>query len=233
MKTARVSIAIAALMAMGITACSTQPEAAPQEQVDEQPDTETQSPAQEQELALEEQINALKIEAGLSAEEYATVLFEERLVAWRLAGADEAFELLQYEVDAAKREEVQKQIAEEQKNIYANALFVPGWEENLSILADQRAQTNAILLIDWLKTKGRGGVLWEEGNVVERVDVLEEDAEAGTRKLYVAGYQTNNGAETTQADSPNAKADGAPWAFYVTTTTIDGTEYISDWSVEG
>lgn len=230
MKTARVSIAIAALMALGITACSSQPEVAPQEQASEQPSTETQAPEQEQELSMEEQINALKIEAGLSPEAYAKVLLEERWPAWNLAGAEEAWELLQYETDATKREQVREQIAEEQKNVYANALFVPGWEQNLSILADQQASSNAITLLDWLKTKGRGGVLWEVGMVVERVEVVEEDTEAGTRKLYVAGYETNNGAETTQADSPNTSHNGAPWDFYITTTIIDGVEYVSDWS---
>lgn len=194
------------------------------------------TPTVEKELSFEQQVDALKIEAGLSPEEFAHVFFE-RQESWILAGKEQYFEEWSAEEDSSIRQgtEIQHRIAEEQKLIYANALFIPGWQNSLSNLAEAHREANEIMLFTWLKSVDRDGSWgtpeWKEERIVERVELIEEDPILGTRTLLVSGYEANNGAETRNADSPNVKHNGKPWSFYITTTVVDGTEYISDWAI--
>lgn len=228
-------VTIGALSSIALTGCAAEqaPEKPP---VSTEQTTETPEPV-EVEKTFEQLVDEQKIEAGLSAEEYAETLFG-RFAAWNLAGKEQYWDEWWAEdsTEVRQSDEMPHRIAEEQKLIFANALFHPGWQEDLSILADQWREDNEILLVTWRKAYdydgSNGTPEWEQGNVVQQVEVLAEDLEAGTRRLYVAGYETNNGADTKNAQSPNVKYNGAPWSFYIDTVSIDGYEYISGWSVK-
>ncbi len=231
--------AIIGINASNSTETEDAPEADPKATTEVAPDPET-VPEPEKELSLEQQIDALKIEAGQTPEVYAKTLFEDRIGNWGLAGTETLWEqYLEADGETQRGGVLQEKIADEQKNIYANALFQPGWQDNLSVLADQYREINEISLTDWLRAHveieigGSEAPEWQQGMVVEQVELLEESPEAGTRKLFIAGYETNNGAETANKTSLNTKYNGAPWSFYVTTVVVDGTEYISGWSVNG
>jgi len=185
------------------------------------------------EKSIEQLINETKIESGLSAEVYTKTLLEDRIPNWILGGSNEEYF---NEKTAVTSDDyvIETRIAEEQSNINTNALFVPGWQSNQNLvnINDFYTEYNIGAKIDWLRAHDFEGSLgtpdWEEGMVVEMTEVLEETDEG--RTIYTAGYQTNNAAETSNSKSVNAKNNGASWNYTITTTVIDGHEYVSDWT---
>ncbi|MFA5607700.1 MAG: hypothetical protein WDA07_10985 [Leucobacter sp.] len=235
-------VTIGALSSIALTGCVAQ-------QAPERPETTTEAPAEVEqpqeteapEKSFEELVNERKIEAGLSAEDYAKILFEERWVEWQEPFDEDRFYAAHHAADGKDAiREVEQLEAEANTKVFANALFLPGWQDTLAVLAEQRTETARIDLGMWARTRFFNEEivmedlpLYETGMVVERVDVVSENPELGTRTIYVAGYQTNNITETSYANAANdsyERVNGAPWGFHVTTVVIDGTEYISDWS---
>jgi hypothetical protein len=182
--------------------------------------------------SFEQLVNEKKIESGLSAEAYAETLLGDRIPSWFLGGKGQAYwdEVTTSPVNDTV---VEDRIAKEQAAINTNALFIPGWESNpnLKNVAANFEEHNSISLVDWRHAydfdESLGTPEWEEDLIVEQVTVIEE-SETG-RKLSIAGYEVNNAAETSNPDSPNADHSGTPWKFTITTTIVDGTEYVSDW----
>lgn len=218
------------------TACSAEPsQPAAEASASTSPATTAASAAPQVAKTTEELINEKKIPSGLSAEDYAGMLLETRVPEWILGGSDEAY---WDEATAVYREPddktIETRIAEEQSNIYANALFVPGWRSvpGLVNVNESYTSNNTNTKIDWLRAHDFDGSLgtpdWDEGMVVELTEVREESEDG--RTIFVAGYQTNNASETSNPSSINAKNNGAAWNFTITTTVLDGHEYVSNWT---
>ncbi|UTX51363.1 hypothetical protein KI440_00120 [Candidatus Saccharibacteria bacterium TM7i] len=191
----------------------------------------------ETEKSFEQQVNELKIEAGLSPEEYVDTLIAKRMVDWEFAGKEQYWKVAgdgSNSVDDINT--ARKAIVAEQNRVFANALFIPGWENTeLASIAERRKINQEATLDTWGRTKaniefaGDTREEWQTGMVIERVELLEENPDTGTRKFFIAGYETNNG-DRAAYQSVNAKNNGAPWSFTFTTQVVDGTEYIAEWS---
>lgn len=239
-------VAIGALSTIALTGCAAQqaPEQtqqsteAPAEDPQEQDSPTVEAPAK----SFEELVNERKIEAGLSAEEFAKTLFEDRWVGWLTPLDKEAFYEEHYGADGKEAiSAVEQQYAAENTKIFTNALFIPGWESvpSLSAQAAQQADRAKVDLGMWARARYYDEEIqiddeypeYDVGMVVERVEVLQEDAEAGTRTLLVAGYETNNITETSivnEAPESFAQNNGSPWGLTVKTTVIDGVEYVTE-----
>lgn len=186
------------------------------------------------EKTFEQLVEETKIKAGLSAEEYAEE-FQDRIDRWALAGAsDEAYESW---FEAGATEEREDEIAASQTAIYTNALFGPGYKNEPSLVNAEAnlTQRNAAWLGTWMRSydyENDKGTL-EVGGVVQQAEVISENAEAGERVIYMAGYETNN-ADKAKFNNEQTRQNsldrvGAPWDDTLTLKTIDGFEYIIKW----
>lgn len=239
-------IAVGALSTLALTACTPQqaPEQprqvaeAPADDSGEKDSTTVEAPAK----SFEELVNERKIEAGLSAEDYAKTLFEDRWVAWSTPIDKEQFYQERYNADGKEAvQAVNQRYAEENTKIFTNALLIPGWESVPSLSAQVEHTTGVVKsdLSMWAQARYYDEDImvddefpeYQVGMVVERVEVLQENVEAGTRTLLVAGYQTNNIAETSMANQASESFDrvnGASWEFTVKTEVINGVEYVTE-----
>lgn len=236
-------IAIGALSSIALTGCVSQ-------QAPEKPQQTTEAPAEEPAeptveapaKSFEELVNERKIEAGLSAEDYARTLIEERFVAWLTPIDKETFYAEHRGADGKEAiRAVEQRYAAENTKIFTNATFIPGWESVPSLSA-QAAHTTDVASVDlgmWARARYYDEEIqiddefpeYQVGMVVERVEVLQDDTEAGTRTLLVAGYETNNITETSianEAPESFARVNGSPWTFTVKTEVIDGVEYVTE-----
>lgn len=236
-------VTIGALSSIALTGCVAQ-------QAPERPETTTEAPAEVEqpqeteapEKSFEELVNERKIEAGLSAEEYATTLFEDRWVAWLTPIDKEAFYEEHYSADGKEALlAVEQRYAEENTKIFANALFQPGWETTVATEMEQQTDRVRQDIGMWARARYYDEEIqlddefpeYQVGMVVEQVEVLQEDPETGKRTLRVAGYEINNISETSivnEAPESYAQNNGSGWSFTISTVVIDDVEYISSWA---
>lgn len=201
-----------------------------------EPSNEVTTPPVEEEKSFEQLVNETKIEAGLSAEEYAEE-FSSRINDWALAGAD-SYEAYDGWFEAGdSKEAYEDQIAASNTNVYTNALFGPGYQDEQSLVnaAINLTDRNAIWFGRWARSydyENKVGTL-ELYTTLEQTKVVSENAELNQRVLYISGYDTNNGEEA-MFNSPETRqkvleANGVAWDHTLTLTTIDGYEYVTKW----
>lgn len=235
-------LALAGGAALGITSAvnagnNTPPEDDPKGngQVEEEPGTgEEKPPVVEEEKTIEQLINETKIEAGLSAEEYAETL-QNRLNDWALAGAtDNAFNDWS---DSDSKDAFEDQLAAAETTVYTNALFGPGYQNEPSLVNAEANLTarNAAWLASWMRSydyeKDTGTLKID--SAIEQAEVLSENPETGERVIYIAGYDTNNAEEARFTSEDNRaialSSNGQSWDHTLTVKDIEGVTYITKW----
>lgn len=225
----RVVVSGLIVLSLALGGCAAAPEP-PKAEVKKSP---TASPVVQK--TFEQRVEEAKIEAGLSAKEYAET-FQDRLNSWALAGAstDEDYENW---FEAGGTIEYEDSIAASQTAIYTNALFGPGYqnEPNLVNAEANFTDRNAAWLGRWMRSydyENDKGTL-EIGTVVEQAEVISENPDTNERVIYIAGYDTNNAADAkfnNEDTRQNAlDANGQSWDHTLTLKAVDGVEYITKW----
>lgn len=230
---------IAAGLAIGVgvaalTGCAPGAESEPKPTQTQSVEAETPpveaTPAPEQstspEVSLEEQIEALKIPAGLSNEELAEAYIDISNK-WWVAGAEEGLSKDRVEANLTWDEFI-PQIAVENTALYAPALYGPDWATNPNIqdVLMAKIDANVNLLTNYTATA------WNTENPenkeaytswmdVEKVTLVTEDENSRT---LVITYNNYDNAEQ------NAVTDGAlmkSGAVEIVFTEVDGKEVVT------
>lgn len=180
--------------------------------------TETSTP--ETGLTIEQ----VEIPAGLDAQTLGTMLLD-RYDDWSNAGTDDS---LTEEVRGIGWDALFAKVTEENKAIYANALFVEGWESNptLSSAVEAQTRTNYGTLQQFALTAWSDDEANKEGyeNWLEAVAPIKEFPIDSTSRTLEISYQNNSNSDMNLG--PDASIDKG--IITVTLTNADGTEKISD-----
>ncbi|HMR73415.1 MAG TPA: hypothetical protein PKD68_05435, partial [Candidatus Saccharibacteria bacterium] len=174
----------------------------------------TEAPKTREELVAE-----LEIPAGLSPEEYAAA-FVDRWDKWLMAGTSEELYDFYFSPDIGLDDADVRfaEIAAEQRDIFAEALFDADWQNSISLteLADRSAKINAQRLQRWVINHNEpDGAEYRAWSEITSVDVGCED-ESGIffHDLVVRGVERHNWQEITNDPNGNAESlDGTP--FYL------------------
>lgn len=200
-------------------------------QVDSGNKTE-QKPQVDKEKTAEELINENKIEAGLSAMDYAKAL-ESRLANWAFAGTTN--ENFSKWVDAKSKVDFEDNLAASQTSLYTSALFAPGYQNEQSLVNAEANLTtrNSSWIASWMRSydfQNHKGTL-KLSSTVDEVRVISENPSTGERVIYIAGHDTSNAAEAkfTSEENRQKTLESDKWDHTLTLKSIDGKEYISKW----
>lgn len=178
----------------------------------------------EQELTVE----AMEIPATLSPEEAATILVEDRLSNWYMAGATKDIAAGYYS-EGGSFSYVER-IASANSRIFAEALFVPDWRSNeqLSDYVDWKREQNASALELWIKTSDSGYP--QDREAYERSATFDSvtfnDLESGVAYLKVDATEHDNADRNRAGEelAPNIDPiDGNRISGDIELRQIDGT----------
>jgi len=182
----------------------------------------------------EQQIAAIEIKTGMSAQELATTFVDSRLNDWRNNGADEQIAYDRLDANLSWDSYVPKRAAENAE-LYAGALFIPDYKNNPQLVdAVGRIQLNNENIINgYLGTSGKNN------DPSVNLEPLHTDAKAsnitevknsdGSRTLdFVVTYTNNADKNKFAGRMPTTAQDD----FTVTFVGVGGTERVSAISYE-
>lgn len=155
----------------------------------------------------EELVAELEIPAGLEPEEYAQE-YLNRLEQWYMSGATE--EACNNFYDFSKTTEVRRgellSEAREDSKIFADALYVPDWEQrdDLQYAYKSRPETSAVMAEWWIKNHRDGTEDFQFKINYGSTDVLVDDGD-GNFIIAISGTQDTNW-EAMENDVTNIKA---------------------------
>ncbi|KAB1658157.1 hypothetical protein [Pseudoclavibacter sp. CFCC 11306] len=178
-------------------------------------------------------IKEIEIPAGLTATEWANQ-FVDRLNKWDMAGANEDYyqNVLKANIPVSEKDQIRSKLAEMNKVLYTDALFVPNWETNQRLVnASQFKATGGTLALihQWAINHNEDQPDYEQSTSVTKVQVLKEDPSSGTRTIQVTGIEHNNGNEVNRDAAGTAANNGLEFTRTWTTQIVDGTERIANW----
>lgn len=190
-----------------------EPEVSPTD-IPSEPEAEPDDP--ETELTVE----ALEIPAGLSAEEVAPII-TNRIDTWVMTGADAQARERRI-ASGLGTEQFQQQEAAKNAEVFAEALFIPGWQNDptLARVVEYHTELNMTYIRNVL------------GNIARDEPLFEERSEyVGVREIEVA---TEDGSRTLEIDFDevdNYTPEPYRWTMFVTLKVVDGVERISAYNV--
>ena len=198
--------------------------------------SETIAPTPEQTESPELTVEQLEIPAGLSAEEVGELIVGDRFTEWLNAGANDTL-LDRYKQDEehASWDEFLPYIAQENKNYFADALYISGWEDNPQLVqyVNGSIEGNTQILRAYVATA------WNQDTYPENVEPyrqwlevqsvveLPNDTQDNTRTIEIS-YKSEDNTDKNVIES---KLDGSIEVYTITLTTVGETEKISDISV--
>ncbi len=178
--------AIAAGAVMGINAAAEAPQSQPTAEAPADPsapEAPTDS-SPETPVSPELTVEQLEIPAGLSAEELGKLVVADRFTAWRNAGAREDLNKRSAAENIAWADLLPR-MAGENRDLFAEALFVPDWQldTNLSVVAEAFSDINLNTLEGYVATE------WSQ-------DTKPENIEG-----YRSWYTVDSSRELSKSDS--------------------------------
>lgn len=178
-------------------------------------------------------VERLEIPAGLDAETLGKTIVEDRFSEWVNAAAEDS--LLDRAIDAGTGwDTLLPQIADENKEVFADALFESGWTTDAEVVhdVDSLRDTNLSTLQWYVSTAWSGDEKPEneegfrEWMTVDGVTELSNDGT--TRTIEVASTYHDN-SDKNSAPAPQT-SEGGTWT--ITTTVVNGTEKITALTVQ-
>lgn len=140
-------------------------------------------------------VEALEIPADLSAEKLAEIIFEDRFTGWANAGATS--DLFNLGIEQNKSwNELLPEVAAQNKDLFAEALYVSNWEENPELVQniEAKTETNLAVLGNYVQTAFKTEGPSVEAYYIETLvkSVSESAGENGERILFVEVGQKDN-----------------------------------------
>jgi hypothetical protein len=177
-------------------------------------------------------VEALEIPAGLDAEELGTMIVADRFTKWGNAGAEDS--LLQESMDRNLGWDtlIPEKVSENRK-IFADALYVEGWEQNtqLRTYVDGSSKANENTLKWYTSTQWNGEEKPEniEGYKVElTVDGVQEVESDDTSRTIEVAYTNHTNSDLNRGPEPETQGG----IYTITLEDVNGTEKIADISVK-
>lgn len=176
-------------------------------------------------------VESLEIPAGLDAETLGKTLVGDRFSAWANAGASAELRMDRLEANQSW-DAFLPTVVEQNKAVFAEALFVPGWQQDDKLVSfvDGSGRANLSILSAYVGTawnsdevpaNKEGYRQWEEVQSV--TEVPDADPNDNTRTLDVT-VVTKDNAKNNTVTSP---LNGSATTYTVTVEQIDGKEKIS------
>ena len=140
-------------------------------------------------------VEALEIPAGLNAEELAKVIVEDRFTDWDNASATQ--NLFNKVIEENKSwNELLPEIAAQNRDIFAESLYVSGWEQDpeLAQNVEAKAESNLAVLGNYVQTAFKTDGPAVEAYYIDTVvkSASESSGENGERILTIDVGQTDN-----------------------------------------
>lgn len=170
----------------------------------------------------------LEIPAGLDAETLGKTIVADRWSEWLNAGATNELRWAAHDVNESWDEFLPKMV-DNNREVFADALYVPGWQSNENLLKDITTTRNANLAnLQWYVATAWSGDQKPQNKegyrswlTVELVQELEDHVDE-TRTIEVTYSNANN---STMNDGPAPDPGGI---FTITTKVVDGKEKIAE-----
>jgi hypothetical protein len=205
------------------------PEATPSIEPSQPTPVESEAPVSGGELLS---VEALEIPTGLDAEELGTMIVADRFTKWGNAGAVDS--LLQESMDRNLGWDtlIPEKVSENRK-IFADALYVEGWEQNtqLRTYVDGSSKANENTLKWYTSTQWNGEEKPEniEGYKVElTVDGVQEVESDDTSRTIEVAYTNHTNSDLNRGPEPETQGG----IYTITLEDVNGTEKIADISVK-
>jgi hypothetical protein len=204
------------------------PDISPSVEASEPTATESESPVSGGELLS---VEALEIPAGLDAEKLGTMIVADRFTSWANAGAYDGL-LMQSVDENLSWDEMLPEIADKNMAVYADALYVDGWEQ----------KTQLTQFVEGTRDSNLGTLQWYTSTQWSSEE-KPENKEGYKQWLTVDGVQevsTDSNERTidvavTSHSNSDMNLGPAPLkekAIYtITLEEVDGTEKIADISL--
>jgi hypothetical protein len=189
---------------------------------------------------VEQQTTVAEISAGLDAETFADTLIEDRYNDWEMAGATDATNTA-FLASPLNSSDFAKEVAAEQAPLYADALFVDGYEDIAPLAANFKGQQdgNAHTLDNWLITYESGDSAdiapYEINLTVNENGVTVTDETETSRTLEIMVTWNDNRSQNrigTDYLSTNPDLNGHVYKYIVTTQIANGSEKIADIDIQ-
>ena len=180
-------------------------------------------------------VASLEIPSTMAPEQVGKTLMQDRYNAWIMAGANDATfqERVAFSEDNKSAAEVNGDFvykkAAEYGPIFSEALFIPGYENNASLLAEARGtqKNNASSLESYIITHNDPDT-YKYFSTVESTTVVSQSTD--TLILKIDGTEHNNAAQNrigTQYDPGAINIDGNRFEAAVTLKSINGSYKIA------
>jgi hypothetical protein len=228
-----VALLAAGALTIGLAGCGANasaqgPEPTSSSSSEPTPDTSEAPSPQETETPTSSEF---EIPAGLSAEEVGELIVGDRFTNWNNAGAEDS--LLDRSIDEnISWDDLLPIVADENKKLYADALYVDGWENDPNLVKSVDGARDANLsVLQWYtytawsseeKPENKEGFKsW-----MEVIDVDEVTSDEDSRVINVVYIQKNNSDQNL-----GPEADPVETVYNISLQTIGDTEKISAISV--